>query len=138
MDYKKISERTVGHLYSAHQAIRSSELSNEIIALVELYVSQVNGCAYCCSFHANELRNMGISQNLIDRIPGFKHSNQFSKEQFLALEWAEAVTLLSGDLDYLKEKLQQHFSETQIVELTASISLMNALNRLRISLGDKS
>lgn len=88
-------------MYSAHASIRSSGIDPQLIALAELYVSQINGCAYCCAFHAQELRDMGISQEVIDKIPGYKHSNVFQK-QFLALELAEAVTFLSEKIEPVK------------------------------------
>ncbi|WP_265131176.1 carboxymuconolactone decarboxylase family protein [Chryseobacterium oranimense] len=130
MDYKEISRKTVGHLYN-------SGIDNKLIALVELRISQLNGCSYCCSFHANELREMGMELSLIDKIPGYKHSVSFDNRQVLVLKWADAVTGLTDDIDSLLKELKQEFSEKEIVELTSSISLMNALNRLRISLGDK-
>ncbi|WP_343608237.1 carboxymuconolactone decarboxylase family protein [Chryseobacterium oranimense] len=137
MDYKEISRKTVGHLYQAHSSIRNSGIDNKLIALVELRISQLNGCSYCCSFHANELREMGMELSLIDKIPGYKHSVLFDNRQVLVLKWADAVTGLTDDIDSLLKELKQEFSEKEIVELTSSISLMNALNRLRISLGDK-
>ncbi|ASK32611.1 carboxymuconolactone decarboxylase [Chryseobacterium sp. T16E-39] len=137
MDYKSIAKKTLGHLYQAHSSIRNSGIDNSLIALVELRISQLNGCAYCCSFHSQELRDMGIEQSLIDKIPGYKHSESFNNRQLLVLKWADAVTCLTDNRDELFIKLQSEFSEREIVELTASISLMNALNRLRISLGEK-
>lgn len=137
MDYKSIAKQTVGHLYQAHSSIRNSEIDNQLIVLAELRISQLNGCAYCCSFHSGELREIGIEQSLIDKIPGYKHSVSFSEKQLLVLRWADAVTNLTEDIEYLLEELKSKFSEREIVELTSSISLMNALNRLRISLGEK-
>ncbi|UWX62337.1 carboxymuconolactone decarboxylase family protein [Chryseobacterium oranimense] len=137
MDYKEISRKTVGHLYQAHSSIRNSGIDNKLIALVELRISQLNGCSYCCSFHANELRELGMELSLIDKMPGYKHSVSFDNRQVLVLKWADAVTGLTDDIDSLLKELKQEFSEKEIVELTSSISLMNALNRLRISLGDK-
>jgi len=136
MDYKEISKKTVGHLYQAHTSIRNSEVDDKLIALAELRISQLNGCSYCCSFHANELREMGMESSLIDKIPGYKHSRSFDHKQILVLQWTDAVTHLTNDMETLLQELKQEFSEKEIVELTSSISLMNALNRLRISLGD--
>lgn len=137
MDYKNIAKQTVGHFYQAHSSIRNSGIDNQLIALAELRISQLNGCAYCCSFHSGELREMGVQQSLIDKIPGYKHSDSFSHKQLLVLKWTDAVTNLTDDIDDLLEELKSKFSEKDIVELTSSISLMNALNRLRISLGEK-
>jgi AhpD family alkylhydroperoxidase len=137
MDYKAISKETIGFLYQSHASIRKSGLDNKLIALAELRVSQLNGCAYCCSFHNNELREMGLTQQILDRLPGWKHSNAFDQQQQLVLQWAEAITLMQDNLHPLREQLDKQFTPREIVELTASISLMNALNRLRITLGAK-
>lgn len=137
MDYKEISQKTIGHLYSAHSSIRASSIAPELIALAELYVSQVNGCAYCCAFHSKELRDIGVAQEIIDKIPGYKHSNAFSDKQKIVLEYARAITFLSDEIATIRSNLTHFFNEKEVVELTASISLMGALNRLRIALGDK-
>jgi AhpD family alkylhydroperoxidase len=137
MDYKNISKETIGFLYQSHASIRKSGLDNKLIALAELRVSQLNGCAYCCSFHNNELREMGLGQHMLDKLPGWKHSNAFDATQQLVLQWAEAITLLQDNLAPLRQKLDQQFTPREVVELTASISLMNALNRIRITLGEK-
>ncbi len=71
MDYIKISKEAIGYLYKSHASLRQSEIDVKLIALAELRTSQLNGCAYCCSFHSNELREIGISQSLIDKIPGY-------------------------------------------------------------------
>ncbi|MGY0036337.1 carboxymuconolactone decarboxylase family protein [Pedobacter sp. NJ-S-72] len=63
MNYQEISKETIGYLYKSHQSIRKSEIDIHLIALAELYVSQINGCAYCCSFHSGELRELGIKQS---------------------------------------------------------------------------
>lgn len=137
MDYINISKEAIGFLYKSHASIRKSEIDVKLIALAELRTSQLNGCAYCCSFHANELREMGVSEGLIDKIPGYKHSKSFDEKQLLVLRWTDAVTLLSEDAEDIKQELEKHFMEKELVDLTASISLMNALNRLRVTLGEK-
>jgi alkylhydroperoxidase family enzyme len=80
---------------------------------------------------------MGLSQSLIDKIPGYKHSKSFDEKQLLVLRWSDAVTLLSEDAGDIKQELEKHFKEKELVDLTASISLMNALNRLHVTLGEK-
>lgn len=137
MNYQEISKETIGYLYKSHQSIRKSEIDVQLIILAELYVSQINGCAYCCSFHSNELRESGMAQNIIDQLPGWKYASVFDHKQKLVLQWAESITRMQPNLQELKTQLEVHFNEKELVDLTASISLMNALNRLRITLGDK-
>lgn len=137
MNYKEIAKETIGHLYKAHNSIRKSGIDEKLIALVELRISQINGCAYCCSYHAKELSNFGFEQDVINRLPGWKHTQVFNDQQKLVLSWAEAVISNSNDWYEIKEKLKEYFTERQIVELTASITLMNTLNKLRITLAEE-
>ncbi|WP_228437699.1 carboxymuconolactone decarboxylase family protein [Chryseobacterium sp. 7] len=44
MNYKDIAKETIGNLYKAHHSIRKSGIDEKLIALVELRVSQINGC----------------------------------------------------------------------------------------------
>lgn len=137
MDYKSISKDVIGHLYKAHHAIRVAEIDETLIALAELRVAQLVGCAYCCAFHSGELRQMGVDQSALDKLPGWRHSSAFGATQLLVLEWTEALTTQSGDLEELRTRLTETFSEKDVVDVTASISLMNALTRMRIALGEK-
>lgn len=137
MNYKEIAKETIGNLYRAHHSIRKSGIDEKLIALVELRVSQINGCAYCCSYHAKELSDFGFEQDIINRLPGWKHTNVFNDQQKQALSWAEAVTGGNDHWNKIKEQLKLYFSEREIVELTASITLMNTLNKLRITLAEE-
>ncbi|KYH06903.1 MULTISPECIES: carboxymuconolactone decarboxylase family protein [Chryseobacterium] len=137
MNYKEIAKETIGNLYRAHNSIRKSGIDEKLIALVELRVSQINGCAYCCSYHAKELSDFGFEQDVINRLSGWKHTNVFNDQQKLVLEWAEAVIYSKDNLESTKAKLIDQFSEREIVELTASITLMNTLNKLRIVLAEE-
>ncbi|MDR6464659.1 carboxymuconolactone decarboxylase family protein [Chryseobacterium sediminis] len=137
MNYKEIAKETIGNLYKAHNSIRKSGIDEKLIALVELRVSQINGCAYCCSYHAKELSDFGFEQDVINRLPGWKHTNAFDDQQKLVLEWAEAIIYNKDDWQNIKSKLIEQFTEREFVELTASITLMNTLNTLRITLAEK-
>lgn len=137
MNYKETAKETIGNLYKAHTSIRKSGIDEKLIALAELRVSQINGCAYCCSYHAKELLNFGFEQDTVNQLPGWQHTTAFDTKQKLVLEWAEAITYNNYVWQQIKEKLQQHFTEREIVELTSSITLMSTLNKLRITLAEE-
>lgn len=137
MNYKEIAKETIGHLYKAHSSIRKSGIDEKLIALAELRVSQINGCAYCCSYHAKELLHFGVEQDIINRLPGWKHTQVFDIEQKLVLNWTEAITYNNDNWLQIREKLLQYFTEREITELTSSITLMSTLNKLRITLSER-
>ncbi|AOM41497.1 carboxymuconolactone decarboxylase family protein [Xenorhabdus hominickii] len=140
MNYAKVSPKIINPLYKSYEEIHASELDQSLILLVEIRVSQINGCAYCCRLHAEEIRNKhGIEQVKLDKLPAWFNSSIYSPKEKLALEWCEALTtdLKQSTLDKIKERLDAVFTEKEIVDLTAAISLINALNRMAVSLGDK-
>lgn len=104
-------------------------------ALVELRVSQINGCAYCVDLHTMEARQAGETQQRLDCLTVWREVSFFDAAEKAALAWAEAVTLIaeSGAPDSVYDGLSQYFSEQQIVDLTLIIAQMNAWNRLAIS-----
>jgi AhpD family alkylhydroperoxidase len=117
----------------------TSSIDQSLKTLIEIRVSQINGCAYCVDLHTTEARQLGVQQQLLDCLPVWRESQLFSENEMLALDWAEAVTHISTSI-HIEKKLQvllTRFSETEVVDLTIVASLMNSLNRLAISFGDK-
>ena len=69
-------------------------------------------------------------------VPQWRDSTRFSEAERLALEYAECVTITGRKVDdELFARLRRHFSEAQIVELTAAIALENFRSKFNPSLG---
>ena len=137
VNYFEINSRALNLLVSVKK--HTSSIDNKLRALVELRVSQVNGCSYCIDLHSNEAREAGELQQRLDCLPVWKESLLFSDSEMAALNWAESVTNISTepDIDEKLKKLLEYFSEVEAVDLTLIISTMNCLNRMAISFGDK-
>jgi AhpD family alkylhydroperoxidase len=112
-------------------------IDKKLRALIELRVSQINGCAYCIDIHTQQALAAGESQRRLNLLSTWPELPTFytPKEQ-AALAWAETLTTISETHapDTLFEALKSHFSDPEIVDLTLIISQMNAWNRLAISL----
>ena len=137
LDYVKINSRAVNLLLSIEEHVPS--IDDRLKALVGIRVSQINGCAYCVDFYSNEAGSVGELQQRLNCLWVWRESQLFSAKEMAALDWAESVTNISTEL-CMENKLNQlleQFSETEVVDLTLIISLVNNLNRLSISLGDK-
>lgn len=135
MNYQEISKETFDLLYKSRATLTHSPVSEAIRMLAELRTSQINGCAYCCRLHSQEARKAGVSQKKLDALPAWRSAAGFTEEEKKALAWAEALTRFEG-LSEAKTRLLEFYSEKQVVDLTACISLMNALNRIAIALRD--
>ncbi|MCX7353005.1 MAG: carboxymuconolactone decarboxylase family protein [Proteobacteria bacterium] len=134
MNYEEISKDVVANLYKSYGHLKNSPLNQELRILVELLISQTNGCAYCCSLHTNEATKLEISTKKIEEIRNWTISVCFSKAEKLAFSWAEAITILDANHNSIKQELSSYFSDREIVDLALCIALMNALNRIAISL----
>ncbi len=136
MNYAEISKETISYLYKSHTSLKDSPLDQSLRVLVELRTSQINSCAYCCSLHTNEARKLNISQEKLDILPAWRTSNIFSDKEIAALQLCEDLTVMERNKNYVKsrELLMMLFSDRELVDLTACISIMNALNRIAVSL----
>jgi alkylhydroperoxidase family enzyme len=69
-------------------------------------------------------------------VPGWRDSPLFSAAERAALDYAERVTITAERVDdALFAELMRHFSEPQIVELTAAIALENFRSKFNPALG---
>ena len=70
------------------------------------------------------------------KVTSWRNSALFSEPERLALEHAERVTITDQSVDdALFARLKQHYSEAQIVELTAAIAFENFRSKFNPSLG---
>ncbi len=110
------------------------ELEHSLIHLVKLRASQINGCAFCQHMHANEARKDGEQQHRLDVLPAWKEVDIFSARERAALAWTEAMTLVAneGISDEIYAATAQHFTEKELINLTAAIVTINAWNRIAV------
>lgn len=123
LNYAELAPAPYKNMVSALMALEKGALDKATIELMFMRVSQINGCAYCLDMHGKALRESGFS-------------HEFSERERAALEWAESVTLIAatGAPDSAFEALKAHFIDTEIADLTFAISIMNAFNRLAVSM----
>jgi len=121
---------------SALQAyVDSTGLERPLMELVKMRASQINGCAYCLDMHSKDARALGETEQRIYLLDAWRESPFYTERERAALEWTEAVTLISESHapDELYERVKQHFTDTELVSLTLAIATINSWNRLSIS-----
>lgn len=131
IDYRAIGNPDVAALARLGQ---DTSLAPALRALVELRVSQINGCAYCLSLHPAEARRAGVPQLKLDCLSSWRESGLFDPTEAAALAWAESVTevAVTGVPDDAFVTASEAFGDAALVDLTLIIVRMNALNRLAI------
>jgi AhpD family alkylhydroperoxidase len=116
--------------------IENCGLERNLIELVRMRASQINGCAFCLNMHSKNARRLGESEQRLYLLDAWAESSFYSPRERAALAWTDAVTRIAETHapDAAYSALRAHFSDKEIVDLTILISLINAWNRLSISL----
>lgn len=116
-----------------HYVTTGTSLPEELVHLVFLRVSQLNGCAHCIDIHTRDLIKSGMSVDRIVLVPVWEEAAYlFSEQEKAALAWSEEVTLVSEThaSDEAYAAALSVFGEKALVELTVVIAAMNAINRM--------
>jgi AhpD family alkylhydroperoxidase len=98
--------------------------------------SQINGCAFCIDMHSKDARAAGETEQRLYALNAWRETPFFSDRERAALEWTESLTLIAQNHvpDDLFARVQQPFSETELVNLTFAVAAINTWNRLAIAL----
>lgn len=131
-NYYQLNRPAIDALSAVGKQLTS--IDPKLRALIELRVSQINGCVFCVDRHSTEARAAGETQQRLDCLVAWRESRLFDEPERAALEWAEAVTHVSHTHapDAAYDGLVPHYSENQIVDLTLIVANMNAWNRIAI------
>jgi AhpD family alkylhydroperoxidase len=117
-------------------AAAAPSLEPRLRELVNLRVSQINGCALCMDMHAHALARQGVDARTLATVAGWREAHRFfSPRERAALAWAEAVNAVPqrtpSDAEFAA--LREQFKENEIAELTFAIGAIRAWNMLNAS-----
>lgn len=124
------------HLMSLLMELKAQKnLPWRYVELAIVVTSKLNACPYCVAHHTRPLEVEGLSRAAIDRLPEAHGVDELTEVDRLVVDYATAVTKDAGRIrDRLFERLREHFSEAQIVELTLRIALCGFFNRFNDAL----
>ena len=112
-----------------------SGLDANLLELISIRASEINGCAWCLDYHTKRLRHRGETEQRIYLLSGWRDAPVYSPRERAALEWTEALTLIAGHPvpDDLYQRAREHFSEAELANLTIAVGLINVWNRINVA-----
>ena len=119
-----------------NQVLRKGKSVDERLKnLVELKGAQMIGCEFCVDLGSQICRNSGVSDEELLALPRYRQSDLFTEREKLALDYAVAVMRTPVEVtDELFARMKEHFSNQQLVEITALLTLVN-LDRFNAAFG---
>ena len=129
---REVYKQLVRSAVASREASTEAGLDEGLLELVNVRVSQMNGCAACLATHVPAARKAGLSQQRLDLLPAWRELDAFGESERAALRVAETLT----SLDDVEERAaaiaaaSEHFDDDQLAALEWTIVLINSFNRV--------
>ena len=129
-DFKALAPDVFDAVLALGQFAAKAGLDEQLLELVKLRASQINGCAFCVQHHILLGEKLGLSADKLNLVVVWREAPLFSARERAALEWTEALTLLgAGVSDEVYAQASAEFSEKELTYLTSAIASINVWNR---------
>ena len=116
------------------QAAAKAGIDKQLLELIKLRASQINGCAFCVQYHILLGESLGVPVDKLNLVVVWREAPLFSSRERAALAWTEALTLLTeGVSDEVFAEVSAEFSEKELAYLSSAIASINVWNRLGVA-----
>jgi AhpD family alkylhydroperoxidase len=118
-------------------AVRRSGLEPDLLELVKMRTSQINGCAYCLDMHSKDARAGGETEQRLYALSAWREAPFFTDRERAALDLTEAVTRIADTHAPLEviDAAATAFTPDELSKLLYAIIEINSWNRLAITTG---
>ncbi len=134
LNYQDVLPKAVEAMAGLEDVVAESTLEPELLELVKMRASQLNGCAYCLDMHSKDARAAGETEQRLYLLDAWREAPFYSPRERAALAWAEALTLVAQTHapDDVFQEARAQFSEKELTALTMAIVAINGWNRIAI------
>lgn len=130
-DFKTLAPDAYDAVFALGRAAAKAGIDKQLLELIKLRASQINGCAFCVQYHILQSESLGIAADKLNLVVVWREAPLFSPRERAALAWTEALTLVAGGVsDEVYAQVSAEFSEKELAYLTSAIASINAWNRL--------
>lgn len=123
-------------MFAMEKYIHAGNLGEDLLALVKIRASQLNGCAFCLDMHGREARTAGVDNRRLDVLAGWHEApDLYSAREQAALALTEEVTLIgdSGVSNETWKRATTEFTDEDVVTLIMAVCAINTWNRMAVS-----
>ncbi|HEX3459089.1 MAG TPA: carboxymuconolactone decarboxylase family protein [Candidatus Baltobacteraceae bacterium] len=134
-DLLKTNPAALEPIYNAERVLEKAGLDRGLLALVDLRVSQINGCAFCLALHRREAEAAGEGGDRLNALSAWRESPWYSDRERAALEWAESLTTIADNHvpDDTYRRVSAVFPAEELMYLTLAVATINSWNRFCIA-----
>jgi AhpD family alkylhydroperoxidase len=121
-------------VFALEQHVRS-KVDHELLELVKLRASMLNGCAFCVDMHSVDALKAGEDPRRLFAVADWRESPFFTDAERAALALTDTVTRLGehGVPDEVWDPVVGAFGPETAAELVVAIATINVWNRLAVT-----
>jgi AhpD family alkylhydroperoxidase len=118
-------------------AAQAAGLDPLLVELVNIRISQLNGCGFCLDLHVRSAVKNGETPQRLAVLPAWRDVDLFSPTEEAALALAEAITTLPDHHERERERIRarEQLTADQFSAVSWLAITMNAFNRVSIISG---
>ncbi len=134
-DFMKAGKGAMAAMFGLSKYMAKCSIEKPLQHLIEMRVSQINGCAFCLDMHSKDLRHGGETEQRIYLLDAWRETELYTDRERAALDWAEAVTNIRDGMvpDEVYELAKAEFTEEELIDLTLVVNAINSWNRFNIA-----
>lgn len=119
---------------AVRDAVSKAGLDRKLTELVNIRVSQINGCAYCLDVHIRDALKAGERAQRLAVLPAWRDTDLFTDAERAALTIGELVTDLpsSYEQDCRYAEARKALKDEQLSAIIWVAIAMNSFNRISI------
>lgn len=134
LDFARTAPAGIRPLLELEKYLHGTGLEPQLLEVVRLRASLLNGCAFCIDMHSKDARALGEREQRLYALAAWQETPFFSARERAALAWTDALTKIhEGVSDTLFTMARETFSEKELVDLSLAIVAINSWNRLAIA-----
>ena len=128
--FKQLAPDAYDMVVALNKVAETFVLDKQLLELVKLRASQINGCAFCVQYHIMVAETLGVPVDKLNLAVVWRDATIFSPRERAALAWTEALTMVShGVSDAVYAEASAAFSEKELAYLSTAIAAINVWNR---------
>ncbi len=112
-------------------------LPANLLEIVHLRASQINGCSVCVDMHVRLAKMSGETDERLYAVSAWRDAPYFTDAERSALSLTEAVTRLADSSDPVPDAIYdeaaRHYDERELAALILAIANINVWNRLNVA-----
>jgi len=133
-DFRALAPDAGDIVMALGQVAARAGIDKQLLELIKLRASQINGCAFCVQYHILQSESLGIPADKLNLVVVWREAPLFSPRERAALAWTEALTLLTrGVSDEVYAQVSAEFSARELAYLSSAIASINVWNRLGVA-----